>query len=214
MGAVAAKIIWIPKQIQLPHGKNPWACSLQGRLSFGLHISAGKPVYCTCWNMFIQWVMITLRYYIFSITSAELPFHFFLFDTLEPRRNSTNTAVVSGHVVAKGHEVIEDKSGPTCKEVAMSRRGLQLHFLWFVTGRWLKELGWKGGKNIQSYFGVHHGFWPIDKLVPKAFLGVPRSIWKLFRTLKKRIWSGCVHLTISAEIWSPKLPVFGNSEAP
>ena len=33
-----------------------------------------------------------------------------------------NTAVVSGHVVAKGHEVIEDKSGPTCKEVAMSRR--------------------------------------------------------------------------------------------
>ena len=139
---------------------------------------------------------------------------FFLFDTLEPRRNSTNTAVVSGHVVAKGHEVIEDKSGPTCKEVAMSRRGLQLHFLWFVTGRWLKELGWKGGKNIQSYFGVHHGFWPIDKLVPKAFLGVPRSIWKLFRTLKKRIWSGCVHLTISAEIWSPKLPVFGNSEAP
>ena len=79
MGAVAAKIIWTPPKIQLPHGKNLWACSRL--LSFGLHISAGKPVYCTCWNMFIQWVMITLRYYIFSIASAELPFLFFVWHT-------------------------------------------------------------------------------------------------------------------------------------
>ena len=47
---------------------------------------------------------------------AELP-------SYDPRRSSTNTVVVSGHVV------VEDKPGPSRKELAelaMSRRGLQL----------------------------------------------------------------------------------------
>ena len=128
MGPVAAKIIWTPQKIQLPHGKNLWACSLQVVEFWAPHFSRkARILYLLKYVHTMGHDYSEILYILNRLGRATFPF--FLFDTLEPRRNSTNTAVVSGHVVAKGHEVIEDKSVPTCKEVAMSRRGLQLHFL-------------------------------------------------------------------------------------
>ena len=155
-----------PNKYNFHMGKTfgPAACRL---LSFGLHISAGFSPYtvpveiCSYNGSWLLWDII------YSQSPRPSYLSIFFLTHLNPGETQWTLRWCLGMLWPKGMKWLKISLGQLVRRL-QCQGGDCNSISCDLFGRSLKELGWKGGKNIQSYFGVHHGFWPIDKLVPKA----------------------------------------------